>query len=99
MPCAASPPETGHTPLGSYGQASGAAANRYSSKFSVVPDSSERFTGVMLVLGSSTSGLSSAMAGSSQVVTCWLKMLAISVASMFSESMPGRLNATATGEM
>ena len=45
-------------------------------KFSVVPDSSERLTGVMRVSGSSTPGLSLAIAGSFQVVISWLKIFA-----------------------
>ena len=45
-------------------------------KFSVVPDSSERLTGVIRVSGSSTSGLSLAIAGSFQVVIFWLKISA-----------------------
>ena len=45
-------------------------------KFSVVPDSSERLTGVMRVSGSSTPLLSLAIAGSFQVVISWLKILA-----------------------
>ena len=46
-------------------------------KFSVVPDSSERLTGVISVDGRSASGLSAAIAGSSQVVIFWLKIPAI----------------------
>ena len=45
-------------------------------KFSVVPDSSERLTGVMRVSGSSTPGLSAAIALSFQLVISWLKIFA-----------------------
>ncbi len=60
-------------------------------KFCVVPDSSERLTGVMRVSGSSTPLLSLAIAGSFQVVISWLKILATVSASSFSSSTPSRL--------
>ena len=68
-------------------------------KFSVVPDSSDRLTGVMAVPGSSASGLSAAIAASSQVVICWSKMPAIVAGDRFRESTPSRLKVTAIGEM
>src|SRR5579871_5124485 len=54
----------------------GAAFLRYSVKFWVVPDESERWTTTMLVLGRLADGLSALMAGSSQVLICRLKILA-----------------------
>jgi hypothetical protein len=77
VPFAASPPSTGNTPSGSYGQSAAAVAARYSVKFSVVPESSERLTGVMAVSGSWASGLSAAIAGSFHVVIFWLKIFAM----------------------
>ncbi len=67
-------------------------------KFFVVPESSERWTGVMAVEGSSASGLASAMAGSSQVVMVSAKMPAMTSGVRFSSSTPSRLKMTATGE-
>jgi hypothetical protein len=46
-------------------------------KLAVVPDSSERFTGVIFVLGRLTPGLSALIAGSFQVVISCLKIFAI----------------------
>ena len=43
-------------------------------KFAVVPESSERLTGVIAVSGRSASGLSAAIAGSFQVVIFWSKI-------------------------
>ena len=45
-------------------------------KFSVVPDSSERLTGMIRVSGSSTPGFSLAIAGSFQFSISWLKIFA-----------------------
>ncbi len=80
-------------------QSSGAAAARYSTKFSVVPDSSERLTGVMARSGSSTSGLSAAIASSFHFLIFWSKIWAMVAGLRLSESMPSRLKATAIGEM
>ncbi len=77
---------------------SGAVAARYSAKFSVVPDSSDRLTGVMSRSGSSASGLSSAMAGSFQLVISCAKIPAITSGRRFSVSTPSRLKATAIGD-
>ena len=60
-------------------------------KFSVVPDSSERLTGVIRVSGSSTSGFSLAIAGSFQLVIFWLKIPASVGAESCSDSTPSRL--------
>ncbi len=98
VPCAASPPGTGQSPETSKVHTSGAVAARYSAKFSVVPDSSERLTGVMARSGSSASGLSSAIAGSFQLVISPAKMPAMTWGVRFSESTPSRLKATAMGE-
>ncbi len=68
-------------------------------KFSVVPESSLRFTGVMAVDGSSASGLSALISGASQVLISCLKILASVAGFRSSESMPGRLKATAIGLM
>ncbi len=68
-------------------------------KVSVVPESSERCTGEMARSGSSTSGLSAAMASSFQLVISPAKTLAMVSADMFRLSTPSRLKATATGEM
>src|SRR5690606_39299917 len=92
-------PISGHTPSGSCGQSAPAASARYSVKFSVVPDSSERFTGVIGVSGSCTPGFSAAIAGSFQVVICRLKTFAIVAGDIRRESTPSRLNTTAIGEM
>ena len=67
------------------------AAPRNFWKLSVVPDSSERLTAVIGVSGRSASGLSSAMAGSFQVVMSWLKMPARVVGDSCRLSTPGRL--------
>jgi hypothetical protein len=68
-------------------------------KVSVVPESSERLTGVIAESGSSTPSFCDAMASSFHVVISPAKMPAIVAASRFSVSTPGRLKATATGEM
>ena len=68
-------------------------------KFEVVPESSERFTGVTLRSGSLASGFRAAMAGSFQLATSPRKILATVGASSFKSVMPGRLKATAIGEM
>ena len=57
-------------------------------KFSVVPESSARCTGVIAVAGSVASGLSAAMAGSFHVVMAPEKMPAIVAGVRFSESTP-----------
>jgi hypothetical protein len=68
-------------------------------KFSVVPDSSERLTGVIARSGRGTPGLSAAIAGSFQVVICWSKIPARTAGERFSSSTPSRLYTTAIGEM
>ena len=68
-------------------------------KLEVVPESSERFTGVTLRSGSVASGFRAAMAGSFQVAISPRKILATVAASRFSSLMSGRLKATAIGEM
>ncbi len=67
-------------------------------KFCVVPDSSERCTGLMAVSGSSTSGLSAAIASSFQVVMPPEKIPAITAGDRLSVSMSGRLKATTIGD-
>ena len=91
VPWAASPPSTGQTPSGSYGKSAPAVATRYSMKFSVVPESSARFTGVIGPAGSAVPPLSAVMAGSDQSVICWLKILAMVDGERFSSSTPSRL--------
>lgn len=68
-------------------------------KFSVVPESSERETGVIGRSGSSTSGFSAAMAGSFHWVISPRKMRAMVSASRSRDWMPGTLKATLIGEM
>src|SRR5882757_9737641 len=85
------PPDSGQSPLGSCGQAAGATADRYSVKFSVVPDSSERFTGVIADDGSCASGLSAAIAGSFHVVICRLKIQASVAGESCRPSTPSSL--------
>jgi hypothetical protein len=67
-------------------------------KFSVVPESSERCTGVIAVSGSSTPSFRAAIAGSFHVVIVPAKMPAMVAASRFSSSTPSRLKMTAIGE-
>src|SRR5690625_6966158 len=68
------PPEIGQVSTGPWVQASAAVSERYSVKFSVVPESSERWTGTIGSSGRSASGLCSAMAGSFQLVMSPAKM-------------------------
>ena len=65
--------------------------NRYSVKLLVVPEESERCTGVILVDGRLTSLLSAAMAGSFQVVIVPAKILAIVAEDKVNLSTPERL--------
>src|SRR5690606_29808320 len=97
VPCADWPPSSGQLPLGGYGHASGAAAWRYSVKFSVVPDSSERLTGVIRRAGSGTSGLSATIAGSSHRVIVRAKTPATVAGDIVRVSTPSRLKTTAIG--
>ncbi len=60
-------------------------------KFAVVPESSERCTGVIFVLGRLTPGLVALMAGSSQVVISPLKIFAIVSGSSCRLLTPERL--------
>ena len=60
-------------------------------KLAVVPDSSERCTGVIFVLGRFTPGLSALMAGSSQVVISPLKIFAVVSGLSCRLSTPWRL--------
>ena len=60
-------------------------------KFAVVPESSERLTGVIAVSGSVASGLSAAIAGSFQVVIFWSKIPAIVSGESCSSVTSGRL--------
>ena len=60
-------------------------------KFFVVPESSERWTGVIAVLGSLASGFSSAMAASFHLVILLSKIPAMVLAESWSESTPSRL--------
>ena len=62
-------------------QALAAAFFRYSEKFCVVPEESERTAGVIAVHGRLTPGLSALIAGSFQVVMLPWKMFARTVAS------------------
>ncbi len=68
-------------------------------KLPVVPDLSERTTGVIAVAGSVASGFWSAIAGSFHVVISPAKIFASVSASRSSESTPSRLKITAIGEM
>ena len=67
-------------------------------KFFVVPESSERCTGVIFVAGRVTPGLSTAMAGSSHDVILPSKICAIVSGVMLSDVMSGRLKKIAIGE-
>ncbi len=60
-------------------------------KLAVVPEESERCTGVIFVLGSVASGLSALIAGSSQFLIVPLKMLAIVLGASWRLSTPSRL--------
>ena len=60
-------------------------------KLPVVPDSSERWTGVMSELGRLASGFSEAIAESSHEVMSPAKMLAIVSGVSCRSSTPGRL--------
>ena len=68
-------------------------------KFSVVPESSERCTGVIARSGSVAPAFVAAMAGSFQLVIVPAKMPAIVAASRLSASTPSTLKITAIGEM
>jgi len=68
-------------------------------KFSVVPESSERCTGVIAWSGRVASGFWSAMAGSFHFVIVPAKMPATVAGSRSSESTPSTLKITAIGEM
>ena len=68
-------------------------------KFSVVPESSERCTGVMARSGSVAPSLSAAIAGSFHLVIVPAKMPAMVAASRLSVSTPSTLKITAIGEM
>ena len=60
-------------------------------KFCVVPDSSERWTGLIVVSGSSTPELSAAIASSFHFVISPAKMPATVAGDRFSSSTSGRL--------
>ena len=60
-------------------------------KFCVVPELSERLTGVMRVDGSVASGLSALIAGSSQVLIFWAKIPASVAGESWRSSTPSRL--------
>ena len=68
-------------------------------KFSVVPESSARWTGVIARSGSVASGFVAAIAGSFQLVIVPAKIPAIVAGSRLSSSTPSRLKMTAIGEM
>src|SRR5947207_679575 len=76
--CTVEPASSVHTP--------GAAAFRYLVKFSVVPDESDRWATVMGLFGSLAPEFRPLMAGSSHVLICRWKILAIVGASSFSLS-------------
>ena len=67
-------------------------------KFAVVPDLSERWTGVIARSGSVTPSLVAAIAGSFQLVIVPAKMPAMVSASRLSASTPSTLNAIAIGD-
>src|SRR3954453_8650162 len=91
VPLAASPPWVGHSPTAPAVHESGAALDRYSVKFFVVPDLSPRWTGVIVVPGSCASGLSAAIAGSFHVVMAPEKIFPRVSADRFRSVTPGRL--------
>ena len=93
------PPSMGQVSTGPWVQASGAFSERYSVKFSVVAESSERWTGTMSRSGRSASGFDSAIAGSFQLVMSPAKIPAMTSGVRFRESTPSMLNTTAIGEM
>jgi len=99
VPAADSPPSSGQVEEAGCGNASGAVACSQSMKLFVVPDESERWTGVTARSGRSTPGLSATMAGSFQRVISPVKSFAMLSEDRFSESMPSRLKATAMAEM
>ncbi len=68
-------------------------------KFFVVPDSSERWTGVMAVAGSVASGFSAAISGASHEVILLSKIPAMVAAERLSSVTPSRLKTTAMGLM
>ena len=68
-------------------------------KFWVVPESSDRLTGVIARSGSVAPGLSALMAGSFHFLIFWLKICAIVAGLRLSFSMPSRLKAMAIGLM
>src|ERR1044072_1615870 len=91
VPCADWPPLGGQSPLASCGQSAPAVADSHSVKFLVVPDSSERFTGVICVLGSLASGLSALILGSSHLVILRLKMPPTVAGESWRSSTPSSL--------
>src|SRR5487761_122908 len=72
-------------------QTLGAAFVRYSEKFCVVPEESERTAVVIAVDGRVTPGFSALIAGSFQVLMLPWKMLAMTVAFSFRLLTPVRL--------
>src|SRR3954447_26727709 len=86
-----SPTVPAHLLAGAAFQADGAAPARYFSKFSVVPDSSDRKNTLMAVLGSLTPEFTLAIAGSFQVLIWPRKMFAVISGVSTSASTPGRL--------
>ena len=77
--------------MGPWVQASGAFSERYSVKFSVVPESSERCTGTIGLSGRVASGLCSTILGSFQLVMVPAKISPITSGVRFSSSTPSRL--------
>src|SRR3954470_21175195 len=90
-----SPTVPAHFLAGAAFHADGAAPARYFSKFSVVPDSSDRKNTLMAVLGRFAPEFSLAIAGSFQVLILPTKMLAMTSGVRTSLSTPGAVEATA----
>src|ERR1700709_441161 len=88
---APSPDLIGHTLSAGNFHAPSPAFSRYSVKFFVVPDSSERCTGAIAVLGSLASGLSALMAASSHFLMVPAKIPESTLGDSWSLSTPSRL--------
>src|SRR3954468_19629174 len=98
-PSAPSPDLNGQASLAPFVHALGAAWCTQSSKLSVVPESSERCTGVIFIDGRLIPGLSCLISGSFHEVTLPEKMSAAVVGDRFSLSTPLRLKTSAMGLM
>src|ERR1700712_2154970 len=91
LPCAATPPAAAHAFADGMVHAAGAAAARYLVKFSVVPESSARWTAWTDRLGRVVPGFNAAIVGSFQLLIEPAKIPASTSGVRVSWAMPDRL--------